>query len=54
MEKILFFIVNRLEFDSIWWKHSDLAPIGKPRIAYCQFFSLSVFFSGRNNADYIP
>ena len=31
---------------SIWWKHTNLRPSGKPRIACCQ-----CFFSDRNNAD---
>ena len=30
--------MNRIEFDSIWWKHTNLCPIGKPRITYCQRF----------------
>ena len=32
--------MNRIEFDSIWWKHihTNLAPIGKPRIVLCQSF----------------
>ena len=39
--------MNRLEFDSIWWKHKHefFAPIGKPRVTYCQ-----CFFSDRNDA----
>ena len=26
--------MNRTEFDSIWWKFTNLRPIGKPRITY--------------------
>ena len=31
-----YFVMNRVEFDSIWWKHSNLPLIGKPCIAYCK------------------
>ena len=30
-ESKIFIFVNRIEFDSIWWKHTNLAPMGKPR-----------------------
>ena len=26
--------MNRIEFDSIWWKRTNLRPIGKRRITY--------------------
>ena len=44
--KIYIYIANRIEFDSIWWKHTNLVPIGKPRVAFCQRF-----FADRNNTD---
>ena len=39
--------MNRIEFDSIWWKHTNLPPNGKPRIEPIA----NVFFADRNNAD---
>ena len=44
------FFMNRIfQFDSIWWKHTNLRPVEKPRITYCQCF---LCFSDRNNAAY--
>ena len=39
--------MNRIEFGSIWCKHTNLPPNGKPRIAYCQY----ICFPDRKIAD---
>ena len=32
--KLLILGMKTIEFDSIWWKRTNLAPIGKPGVAY--------------------
>ena len=32
------YFMDRIKFGSIWWKNTNLRPIGKPRITYCPFF----------------
>ena len=39
--------MNRIEFDSIWWKLTNFHTVGKPHIIPYVF---STFFSDRNNA----
>ena len=39
MDRNFPFFLNRIELDSVfWWKHTNLRPIEKPRITYCQCF----------------
>ena len=47
------YLLNRVEFDSIGWKLTNLHPVGKPPIITHSTY-YQCFFSDRNNAGYIP